>query len=202
MIPWQIWWSELWYSTPNRITLVRLVFTPLVLFHIWKGKEAIMVGASLNYLEIAFFLFAVGALTDWLDGWISRLCIQITNMGKILDPLVDKVFFLSVLFFLVPKEFVWFWGILFALELILIFVGALAFFKRDSDVFRLGANRWGKIKVWMEVATISLLFINSLVISVDMARIKMTMGLAILFALLSIIGHLGFRKINGRLKTA
>ena len=70
---------------PNHITICRFVLTPIVIFlflrhhYFWGGLT-----------------FLIAALTDLLDGMVARQRRQITNLGKILDPLADKLLILSV----------------------------------------------------------------------------------------------------------
>ncbi|MBS3741312.1 MAG: CDP-alcohol phosphatidyltransferase family protein [Candidatus Cloacimonetes bacterium] len=76
-------------SIPNIVTLVRLIILPFILVALVKE----------NHL-LAFLLFVFAGLTDILDGFLARALDQITETGKILDPVVDKLFFLMIAVFL------------------------------------------------------------------------------------------------------
>jgi CDP-diacylglycerol--glycerol-3-phosphate 3-phosphatidyltransferase len=70
----------------NRVTLLRIAFIPLVIVLLFFG---------LNGLAVIFFILL--SLSDYLDGYIARRFNQISDAGKILDPLADKILILSVL---------------------------------------------------------------------------------------------------------
>lgn len=68
---------------PNFVTLVRLGFLPLVV--VWMSQDRVV--------EAAFLLGCLGA-TDWVDGWIARRFDQVSELGKVLDPIADRAVFL------------------------------------------------------------------------------------------------------------
>ncbi len=70
-------------TIPNLITLVRLACLPI---YLW------MLLASDNHFGAALLLGALGA-TDWMDGYIARRFDQVSNLGKILDPVADRLLF-------------------------------------------------------------------------------------------------------------
>lgn len=76
---------------PNIITLVRLAFTWLPAVIIYNNPEP-----NYNWWW-AFGIFTFVAATDFLDGWIARRFNQVTRLGKILDPLVDKLLIVPTL---------------------------------------------------------------------------------------------------------
>ena len=75
------------WNVPNSLTLVRLIMIPFYLAYFARGQK---------YLALLMFLIA--ALTDLLDGTIARHFHQITDLGKLLDPVADKLMVLTVLF--------------------------------------------------------------------------------------------------------
>ena len=79
-------------TTANKITLLRIALIPVFLV--------------LAYLElrwVALAVFIIASLTDLLDGYIARHWHQITNSGKFMDPLADKMLVLSAMCFFVEK---------------------------------------------------------------------------------------------------
>lgn len=73
-----------WFNIPNTITVVRLAGLPVFLWLLFDRHER---GTA------ALVLTAIGA-TDWLDGYAARHLDQVTNLGKVLDPVVDRLVFL------------------------------------------------------------------------------------------------------------
>lgn len=75
------------WSAPNIITIVRIFFAPVFIWMLLSGNGD--VNESLRWW--AAILFVVGMGTDGLDGWIARRYNLITDLGKILDPIADKI---------------------------------------------------------------------------------------------------------------
>lgn len=68
---------------PNQLTILRIILTPvfLVLF---------LMGEPLT-IQISYVVFLIAAITDWYDGWLARKFNYITEWGKFMDPLADKI---------------------------------------------------------------------------------------------------------------
>jgi CDP-diacylglycerol--glycerol-3-phosphate 3-phosphatidyltransferase len=77
------------FNVPNQLTVLRLLLS-LVLF----------VLIALKYYLAGFFVFAVAAGTDWMDGYWARKYGQVTTLGRILDPFVDKIIVCGTFIFL------------------------------------------------------------------------------------------------------
>ncbi|MBI3838993.1 MAG: CDP-diacylglycerol--glycerol-3-phosphate 3-phosphatidyltransferase [Planctomycetia bacterium] len=78
------------FNVPNQLTVLRLLLS-LVLF--------VLIG--FQYYLASVVVFAVAAGTDWLDGYFARKYGQVTNLGRILDPFVDKIIICGTFVFLV-----------------------------------------------------------------------------------------------------
>ena len=76
----------------NRITLLRILLIPVYL-----------ILAYLGHLRWALAAFIIACLTDFVDGYVARRYDQVTNFGKFLDPLADKVLVLSAMCFFVEQ---------------------------------------------------------------------------------------------------
>ena len=71
----------------NALTIVRLFIIPLfVFFMLWTWPRA---------ATIAFFLFLIATLTDWLDGYIARRTQKVTQWGRLADPFADRILIIS-----------------------------------------------------------------------------------------------------------
>lgn len=83
-------------NLPNRLTLGRLILT--VFF-------VVFLSTSTHWGDVvALFLFIIASITDWLDGYLARRLGQITNFGKLMDPLADKILVASALICLIPSQ--------------------------------------------------------------------------------------------------
>ena len=72
------------YSVANLITILRLLLVPVFF-------ALLVAGESDRSRQTAFFIFALAASTDWVDGQIARRTHTVTQVGKIIDPLVDRL---------------------------------------------------------------------------------------------------------------
>lgn len=70
-------------NVPISLTLVRIVLVPLVMLF--------LISSSRVHVLIAAVIFVAASLTDWLDGMIARRRNQVTTLGKLLDPVADKL---------------------------------------------------------------------------------------------------------------
>ena len=79
-------------TTANKITILRIALIPLFLILAYAGKP---------WLALAVYI--VACLSDTVDGYIARHCNQVTNIGKFMDPLADKMLVLAAMIFFVEK---------------------------------------------------------------------------------------------------
>lgn len=131
-------------NLPTWITFSRLLGVPFILYFLHEPT------AAHRWICLAIFLLAAG--TDWLDGYLARKLNQITDLGKFLDPLVDKLLVLAPLLALVELGQVPAWGVFLILARELTIAGW-----RVSQTAISGANFWGKLKTVSQIAAIALL---------------------------------------------
>ena len=79
-------------TTANKITILRMVMIPVFLILAYGG-----------YSWWALAVYIIACLSDTLDGYIARHCHQVTNVGKFMDPLADKMLVLAAMVFFVEK---------------------------------------------------------------------------------------------------
>ncbi|MFQ5629595.1 MAG: CDP-diacylglycerol--glycerol-3-phosphate 3-phosphatidyltransferase [bacterium] len=86
---------------PNQLTLLRIILTPIIVY--------VLTIDTFYYRFAALVLFLVASLTDWYDGYIARRFGSVSNWGKFLDPLADKILVLSVFvaFFVIGEVALW-----------------------------------------------------------------------------------------------
>ena len=68
---------------PNQLTILRIILTPIFLVLFLTGEPVL--------IQIAYLVFIIAAITDWYDGWLARKFNYITDWGKFMDPLADKI---------------------------------------------------------------------------------------------------------------
>jgi len=85
------------YTAPNILTAYRFAIVPVLLFLLQPGRGDIIALA-------AFFLFLSGALTDLADGYLARKYGIVTVLGKLMDPLADKMLVATPLIMLIPMD--------------------------------------------------------------------------------------------------
>lgn len=136
-----------WVNLPTAVTLLRLAGIPFILL-----------GLSLQSPwgeRLALWAFLLAAATDWLDGHLARRYGLVTDMGKFLDPLVDKLLVLAPLLGLLELGRIPAWGVF-------LLVGrelAIAGWRVNQSQIR-GANFWGKAKTVTQILAIALLILG------------------------------------------
>lgn len=131
-------------NLPTWITLSRLGGVPCLLWLLQTPEP------NLQWWALGIFLLAAG--TDWLDGYLARRLDQVTDLGKFLDPLVDKLLVLAPLLCLVGWQVIPAWGVFIILGRELTIAGW-----RVNQATISGANIWGKLKTVVQIVAISLL---------------------------------------------
>lgn len=125
-------------NLPNKLTVLRLILTPILVFLLLlrfgytdsnvvlrSGFLSILSSALLYLSTVILFIFI--SLTDFLDGYIARRDNLVTNFGKLMDPIADKIFVFSILIVLVRYNLlsVWFVLILLSREFVVVAIRTL-----------------------------------------------------------------------------
>ncbi len=135
-------------NLPTWITLSRLLGVPLILGLLLYPSPV------QSWLATAIFVLAAG--TDWVDGYLARRLNQVTDLGKFLDPLVDKLLVLCPLLSLIELGEVPAWSV----ALILLRELAIAGWRVNPALQANtvpGANLWGKGKTVMQMVAVACL---------------------------------------------
>ena len=139
-------------NLPNKLTLLRVLMIPFFVFFLLYDK--------LGYTGriIALVLFCAASFTDYLDGHIARKYHLVTNFGKFMDPLADKLLVCSALICFVGKGELaaWIVIIIIAREFI---ISGFRLVASDNGVV-IAANYWGKFKTVSQMIMIILLILN------------------------------------------
>lgn len=132
----------------NWVTLSRLLGLPVLLYCLQNPTT------ETRWFSLAIFL--VAASTDWLDGYLARKLNQVTELGKFLDPLVDKLLVLAPLLALVELRQVPAWGVFLILARELTVAGWRVNPSLAGNTV-VGANFWGKLKTVSQITALALL---------------------------------------------
>ncbi len=103
-------------------------------------------------LPVAFFLFSLAAFTDWLDGFVARRYQQCTNVGRLLDPLADKILVSAAFICLIPFHAFPAWAVTIIIAREFLITG-LRLLANEKGVV-IAADRFGKHKTGWQFATI------------------------------------------------
>ena len=135
----------------NKITIARILLIPLFMVTL---LSRVPYGG-----EIAAFIFIVAALTDSLDGYIARKRKMVTNFGKFMDPLADKLLVSAALISLVEMARIsaWVVFIIIGRELTISILRAVA----ASEGLVIAASWWGKLKTVTQVTTIIIILLDN-----------------------------------------
>ena len=160
-------------NLPNLLTLSRIPLMVIVvaLLHPWNGQPLPWAWT------IALVMFLFGALTDWLDGWLARKMGQVSDFGKFMDALVDKIFTMGTFVSLLALGIVGLWA-LFPILLILarefLITGLRLVAAAQGKT--LAAEKAGKVKTVMQITSICL-FLAHGAIENDLCKLKSWSGL-------------------------
>jgi CDP-diacylglycerol--glycerol-3-phosphate 3-phosphatidyltransferase len=135
---------------PNALTISRILLIPVfVLFFLTPTPERSIAAAA---------VFGLAALTDAIDGYLARRWGQVTNLGKLLDPIADKLLVLTALFLLVDFDRVDGWVAIVLAGREFIVTGLRGAAAREGVIF--AAEKTGKYKMAAQVVAILFLILE------------------------------------------
>ena len=137
-------------NLPNKLTIARVIMIPLFLICLYLN-----IGCG-KYIAVGIFILA--SLTDLLDGKIARKYNLVTNFGKFMDPLADKMLVSSAFICLVAQNKIaaWIVIVIIAREFV---ISGFRLVASDSGVV-IAASYWGKFKTNFQMFAIILLMLN------------------------------------------
>ena len=182
--------ERLW-NLPNTITILRTAIVPVLLFFP-------MFAASRAGSELLAWLFIVAALTDLLDGWLARRGQQVTRIGKLLDPLADKLLVATALIVLLAGGRIPAWGT----PMVVVIIGReLAVTGLRNRAYNRGiampASSLGKIKMVAQVVAILALILGDVYLPQFLVIGRAALWIVVLLALVSAADY--FRRFGGLL---
>ena len=139
-------------NLPNKITIARICLVPIFVVFLLLSP------ANTYFKWIALFLFIVASVTDYLDGRIARSRGLVTNFGKFMDPLADKLLVCSALICLIPLGLIPTWVVLITVAREFIISGFRLVAAEKGIV--LAASKMAKAKTATQMVMIIVLIMN------------------------------------------
>ncbi|MGK7941296.1 MAG: CDP-diacylglycerol--glycerol-3-phosphate 3-phosphatidyltransferase [Crocosphaera sp.] len=136
-------------NLPNWVTISRLIPLPFLFYFLHTPNPF--------HRWICLGIFLIAASTDWVDGYLARKLDQVTELGKFLDPLVDKLLVLAPLLSLIDLQQVPAWGVFLILGREIAIAGWRINPNLTGNTTIQGANLWGKLKTVTQITAIALL---------------------------------------------
>lgn len=147
----------------NRITLARIFLVPLIMFFLLVKMplpDLKIDNFVISYNQvIAALIFIIAASTDSLDGYIARSRKMVTNLGKLLDPLADKLLVTAVLISLVEMDKVGAFIVIVIISREFAVTGLRQIALLEGVV--MAASKWGKWKTATQITAIIALLLNN-----------------------------------------
>ncbi|MDJ0600168.1 MAG: CDP-diacylglycerol--glycerol-3-phosphate 3-phosphatidyltransferase [Crocosphaera sp.] len=136
-------------NLPTWITVSRLLGLPFLFYFLATPNP--------SHRWISVIIFLIAASTDWVDGYLARKLDQVTELGKFLDPLVDKLLVLGPLLSLISLQQVPAWSVFLILGREIAIAGWRINPNLTGNTTIQGANIWGKLKTVTQITAIALL---------------------------------------------
>lgn len=144
-------------NLPNTLTLSRIFIVPLLVVVLLTPFSENWLGVPRHILGAAIFLAA--AFTDYLDGHIARRRDQVSRLGKLLDPIADKLLISAALISLVENRLAPAWAVVIIVGREFAVTGLRSIAASEGVV--ISASRMGKFKMLAQVVAVALLIVSS-----------------------------------------
>lgn len=139
-------------NTPNKLTILRIIIVPFFMLFLTFNKIP-------GHMIFALAIFILASVTDLIDGKLARKYNQITNFGKLMDPLADKLLVTSALICFVSSGLTDVWAVflIIAREFLVTSIRLIA--AGSGEV--IAANIWGKIKTNSQIIAVVIVMLGS-----------------------------------------
>ncbi|WP_445506574.1 CDP-diacylglycerol--glycerol-3-phosphate 3-phosphatidyltransferase [Niallia sp. 03190] len=152
-------------NLPNKITISRIFLIPVFLVVMlveFSWGNMTLLGATLPVAHfIGALIFIIASTTDWIDGYYARKYNLVTNLGKFLDPLADKLLVSAALIVLVNFHLAPAWMTIVIISREFAVTGLRLVLAGGGEV--VAANMLGKIKTWAQIIAISVLLLHNMI---------------------------------------
>ena len=167
-------------NLPNKLTILRVIMIPFFV-------AALMVDGGTNQTMryVAAAIFIIPSLTDMLDGKIARKYNLVTNFGKFMDPLADKLLVCSALICMIELGQLPAWMVIIIISREFIISG-FRLVAADNGVV-IAASYWGKFKTVFQMVGVVLLILNIEALSVITSLV---IWIALIFTVVSLVDYI------------
>ena len=172
-------------TIPNILTLSRIALIPIFCMFIFDfDNSGFYKSSHPNNFIIAGLIFIVAAATDFFDGYLARKWNQTTSVGKLLDPLADKLLITAALIALVEHGKIAGWTVVIIIAREFLITG-LRSMLADAGVKATGASSLGKTKTVLQIAAII-----AFLFDIDKVLNNFIYGLAVVFTIISGVDYI------------
>lgn len=174
-------------NIPNTLSVFRILLIPFTAYYLYLGN-----------MKTAFFMFLTAGLTDILDGYIARRSNMITDFGKIIDPIADKLMHITVLAFMAVRGLMpWAAAAAILVKESMMFLGGASLYRKNVVV---EANWYGKAATVVTSACVAviLLFYEALPVYARMLLQWLPVLMAAFAFLRYLILYIGIRSGKNR----
>jgi CDP-diacylglycerol--glycerol-3-phosphate 3-phosphatidyltransferase len=160
-------------NVANLLTLSRIILLPFFIIFFFSSYE--------NNFMIAGVIFTISGLTDLFDGYVARKYNQVSHLGRLLDPLADKLTMISVFIVLAINNSIHIWVILVILiREIIILIGSFIVYFNSDDI--ISPSKLGKSATF-------LLYITAAAYILDLALFKFALFIALPLTIISGVSY-------------
>ena len=178
-------------NLPNKLTVFRMILiVPFVILLLgghagWGWFDAAFGGIEAYTDYIALVIFVIASLTDMLDGKIARKYNLITNFGKFMDPLADKLLVCSAMICLIDMDRIPAWIVIVIISREFIISG-FRLVASDNHVV-IAASYWGKFKTTFQMIMVILMIANIQALNI---LTQIVMWIALALTIISLIDYI------------
>ena len=166
-------------NLPNKLTILRVIMIPVFVLFMLTGLD----GTASKWIALALFIIA--SLTDLLDGHLARKHNLVTNFGKFMDPLADKLLVCAAMICLVENGQLPSWIVIVIISREFIISG-FRLIASDNGVV-IAASYWGKFKTVFQMIMICMMIADIAVFSI---LTKIIMWIALILTVVSLVDYL------------
>lgn len=168
-------------NLPNKLTILRVILIPFFVFFMlapyFEGYG--------NYIAVAIFIIA--SFTDFLDGYLARRDNLVTNFGKFMDPLADKLLVCAALICLIQTGQLPAWVVIIIISREFIISG-FRLIASDNGVV-IAASYWGKFKTVSQMLMVIVMILNIPHIAFEILGTAL-MWLAVVLTIVSLVDYI------------